>query len=61
MKLTLTCEHGTRTVEIEDGREGIGADHYAKARIAALMPECPYCSIPWQPVLIDPLAPKAAA
>lgn len=47
VKLSLACEHGTWTVEVEDGREGLGADNYVANRVRVLMPLCPYCSIPW--------------
>lgn len=50
MKVTLTCEHGTLTVEVEEGREGIGNVHslagqrsFASDFIAAVIPRCPYC------------------
>ena len=57
MKLTLTCEHGTRALEVDEGCEGVGnsvptvvgGQSYAAQRIAALMPRCPYCDLPWQP------------
>ena len=57
MKLTLECEHGTRTVEFDEGREGIGnvrsvagERSFASQVVAEITPRCPYCEAQHAPV-----------
>jgi hypothetical protein len=50
VKLSLTREHGTRTVEVEDGREGVGAPLIARERVRALLSECRFCEDHYSPV-----------
>lgn len=47
MRLSLECSHGKWLVEVEDGREGAGADRYVQDRVVALMPTCPLCMEGW--------------
>lgn len=57
MRLTLKCEHGERTLEIDEGNEGVGSNHYARERIAVLMPRCPYCEGAFTPMYFAPGEP----
>ena len=68
MKLTLVCDHGTRTVEFDEGREGIGnvqslagQRSFAAQVVAEVTPRCPYCEQVWGPlVVVGKLPPEAS-
>ncbi len=46
VKLTLTCEHGQRTVEFDEGREGIASV------VFEMTPRCPYCKAENAPCVV---------
>lgn len=43
MTLTLTCPHGTRSVEFTPGGIGCGTDEYTMRLLFVMQPRCPYC------------------